>query len=165
MVLPRSVCVFFNFDSCFTGAAACDRYLVVLHVHAACGRYDVNNIDVRKIVDDYDSRSVPLDVFVLDMNWHKKDDWSGYSWDTNLFPIRVPPCPDERCCANPIPCAHPMRRLSVCPRRGNVRGSIGHAGLSTCTRALCGGELARCVRHWLLGGHVPSCMQQTGVSE
>jgi len=48
--------------------------------------YDINNIDVQKIVDDYEIRSIPLDIMILDMNWHKKDDWSGFSWDRNLFP-------------------------------------------------------------------------------
>jgi hypothetical protein len=31
--------------------------------------FDLNNYDVLKIVDDYDSRSIPLDVFVIDMDW------------------------------------------------------------------------------------------------
>lgn len=48
--------------------------------------YDLNAADVRKTVNDFASRSMPLDVFILDMNWHKKNDWSGYSWDRNLFP-------------------------------------------------------------------------------
>jgi hypothetical protein len=26
-------------------------------------------------VDDHRSRGIPLDVFVLDMNWHTKDNW------------------------------------------------------------------------------------------
>ena len=29
---------------------------------------------------------MPLDVLVLDMNWHKKNSWGGYSWDPNLLP-------------------------------------------------------------------------------
>jgi len=48
--------------------------------------YDLNNIDIQKIVDDYETRSIPLDIMILDMNWHKKNDWSGFSWDRNLFP-------------------------------------------------------------------------------
>jgi len=48
--------------------------------------YDLNARDVRKTVHDFESRDVPLDIFILDMNWHKKNDWSGYSWDQNLFP-------------------------------------------------------------------------------
>eukprot|EP00042_Codosiga_hollandica_P032126 m.200668 g.200668 ORF g.200668 m.200668 type:complete len:1028 (+) comp53818_c0_seq1:262-3345(+) len=48
--------------------------------------FNLNNYDVLKIVDDYKSRSIPLDVFVLDMDWHTKNDWTGYSWDLRLFP-------------------------------------------------------------------------------
>jgi alpha-glucosidase (family GH31 glycosyl hydrolase) len=38
-------------------------------------------------VDDYKSRSIPLDVFVLDMDWHRKNDWTGYTFDEHLFPF------------------------------------------------------------------------------
>jgi alpha-glucosidase (family GH31 glycosyl hydrolase) len=38
--------------------------------------YDLNNYDTRKVVADYESRDFPLDVFVIDMDWHTKDDWS-----------------------------------------------------------------------------------------
>ncbi len=47
---------------------------------------NLNNYDVLKIVNDYSSRSIPLDVFILDMDWHTKNDWTGYSWDLRLFP-------------------------------------------------------------------------------
>ena len=49
--------------------------------------YDLNNYDVRKVVDDYESRQIPLDVFVIDMDWHKKDDWSGFTFDPHIFPF------------------------------------------------------------------------------
>lgn len=32
--------------------------------------YDLSNYDTTKIVDDYESRQIPLDVFVIDMDWH-----------------------------------------------------------------------------------------------
>ena len=33
--------------------------------------YDLNNLDVVKVADDYASRSIPLDVFVIDMvRWY-----------------------------------------------------------------------------------------------
>eukprot|EP01062_Namystynia_karyoxenos_P027328 TRINITY_DN20_c0_g1_i1.p1 TRINITY_DN20_c0_g1~~TRINITY_DN20_c0_g1_i1.p1 ORF type:complete len:948 (+),score=348.52 TRINITY_DN20_c0_g1_i1:72-2846(+) len=48
--------------------------------------YDYANVDVRKIVEDYETRSIPLDIVILDMNWHTKNDWTGYSWDRNLYP-------------------------------------------------------------------------------
>ena len=38
------------------------------------------------MIDDYESRSIPLDVFVLDMDWHTKDDWSGFTFDEHIFP-------------------------------------------------------------------------------
>ena len=42
--------------------------------------------DMRKIVEDYASRSIPLDLFILDMDWHTKNDWTGYTFDARLFP-------------------------------------------------------------------------------
>jgi alpha-glucosidase (family GH31 glycosyl hydrolase) len=48
--------------------------------------YDLNNFDTQKVVDDYESRSIPLDVFVIDMDWHTKDNWSGFTFDPHLFP-------------------------------------------------------------------------------
>ena len=38
-------------------------------------------------MDDYESRSIPLDVFVIDMDWHTKDNWSGFTFDPHLFPF------------------------------------------------------------------------------
>lgn len=32
------------------------------------------------------SRGLPLDVFILDMDWHTKNDWTGYTFDAHLFP-------------------------------------------------------------------------------
>ena len=49
--------------------------------------YDLNNYDTRKVVADYESRDIPLDVFVIDMDWHTKDDWSGFTFDPHLFPF------------------------------------------------------------------------------
>jgi hypothetical protein len=48
--------------------------------------YDVGNFDIKKVVADYESRDIPLDVFVIDMDWHKKNDWSGFTFDDHLFP-------------------------------------------------------------------------------
>jgi alpha-glucosidase (family GH31 glycosyl hydrolase) len=48
--------------------------------------FDFNDMDARDIVSQYRSRSYPLDVFVLDMDWHRKNSWTGYSFDNNLFP-------------------------------------------------------------------------------
>ena len=49
--------------------------------------YNWNNHGVRNIVKDYSSQNIPLDVFILDMDWHTKYGWGGYTFDTNLFPI------------------------------------------------------------------------------
>ena len=35
--------------------------------------FNFNNYDVLKVVNDYSTRSIPLDVFVLDMDWHMKN--------------------------------------------------------------------------------------------
>ncbi len=37
------------------------------------------------IVDQFDSMGVPLDVLVVDMDWHLPG-WTGYSWDHRYFP-------------------------------------------------------------------------------
>ena len=44
-----------------------------------------DNYDTKKVVDDYESRDIPLDVFVIDMDWHTKDNWSGFTFDPHLF--------------------------------------------------------------------------------
>lgn len=38
-----------------------------------------NQANVDEIVMEYAERSLPLDIFVLDMNWHKKNSWTGYT--------------------------------------------------------------------------------------
>ena len=48
--------------------------------------WDFNEYDARAVVEAYRSRSIPLDVFVLDMDWHRKNSWTGYSFDNSLFP-------------------------------------------------------------------------------
>jgi alpha-glucosidase (family GH31 glycosyl hydrolase) len=51
--------------------------------------YDYSNADVMDVVDAYEQRSLPLDVFVFDMNWHTKETWTGYSIDSTLLPDPV----------------------------------------------------------------------------
>jgi alpha-glucosidase (family GH31 glycosyl hydrolase) len=48
--------------------------------------YNINSFDFKKLVYDHVSRSIPLDVFIWDMNWHTKNGWTGYSWDKNILP-------------------------------------------------------------------------------
>jgi hypothetical protein len=48
--------------------------------------YDLSNADVMAAVRTHDDLAIPLDVFVLDMNWHQKNDWTGFTFDQHLFP-------------------------------------------------------------------------------
>ena len=47
--------------------------------------YDYNPKSIQKLIETYETHTLPLDVFVLDMNWHTKNDWTGYSFDSHLF--------------------------------------------------------------------------------
>lgn len=47
--------------------------------------YDYTAASAAQIVRRYEELSLPLDVFVFDMNWHTKNDWTGYSWDKRLY--------------------------------------------------------------------------------
>ena len=35
----------------------------------------LNTQDLEDIVEEYKAHALPLDVFVLDMDWHTKDEW------------------------------------------------------------------------------------------
>ena len=41
--------------------------------------------DFKQIIRDVEKYSVPMDVLIMDMDWHK-DGWTGWSWNTNLIP-------------------------------------------------------------------------------
>lgn len=41
--------------------------------------------DVRRLIAEFGEHDFPLDVFVIDMDWHLKG-WTGYSWNRELFP-------------------------------------------------------------------------------
>lgn len=41
--------------------------------------------ELRTLVSDFDSHDVPLDVLVIDMDWHLKG-WTGYTWNPEYFP-------------------------------------------------------------------------------
>ena len=49
--------------------------------------YNLDSFDVRGLVETYIKNSLPLDVFILDMDWHTKQGWGGYSFDERLFQI------------------------------------------------------------------------------
>lgn len=50
--------------------------------------------DMRDIVNDIRSRDIPMDVLVIDMDWHRNGktgdtngtEWTGWSWNKELFP-------------------------------------------------------------------------------
>lgn len=58
--------------------------------------YSFTGAELLGIIDDYDSRQLPLDTVIIDMDWHKtfpagqdklaNDYWTGYSFDPELFP-------------------------------------------------------------------------------
>jgi alpha-glucosidase len=41
--------------------------------------------ELEALVDEFRRNQVPLDVLVIDMDWHKPG-WTGYSWDRDYFP-------------------------------------------------------------------------------
>ncbi|RHY34942.1 hypothetical protein DYB32_000565 [Aphanomyces invadans] len=58
-----------------------------------------NDVDIDEIASEYHTRSIPLDVIVLDMDWHltfyknnsadqsgQPKGWTGYTWNNELFP-------------------------------------------------------------------------------
>lgn len=73
--------------------------------------YPLTAGDTQRIVDAYDSYMLPLDVFIIDMDWHKSNPpgqdpapyWTGYTWDPVLFP-------------------YPSRAMDVLHRRGLLVG-------------------------------------------
>ncbi len=42
--------------------------------------------DLRQLVDEFAAHRLPLDVLVVDMDWHTPGHWTGYSWNHELFP-------------------------------------------------------------------------------
>ena len=41
--------------------------------------------EIESLVGQFDARSVPIDVMVIDMDWHLEG-WTGYTWDRRYFP-------------------------------------------------------------------------------
>jgi alpha-glucosidase (family GH31 glycosyl hydrolase) len=48
--------------------------------------YDFTQQTALDAIEDFRDRSLPVDILVLDMNWHTKNDWTGYSFDPRLYP-------------------------------------------------------------------------------
>ena len=42
--------------------------------------------DLLAIADEFRRRGFPLDILVVDMDWHTPDGWTGYTWNRALFP-------------------------------------------------------------------------------
>ncbi|HEY9076749.1 MAG TPA: TIM-barrel domain-containing protein [Anaerolineaceae bacterium] len=42
--------------------------------------------DLRDLVAEFEANQFPLDVFVIDMDWHTPVTWTGYTWNRDLFP-------------------------------------------------------------------------------
>lgn len=41
--------------------------------------------EIEEMVDQFNERQVPIDVMVVDMDWHLEG-WTGYTWDRRYFP-------------------------------------------------------------------------------
>ncbi len=50
--------------------------------------WNYSDNDLRNLVANFEKYSIPLDVLVIDMDWHETDrhQWTGWTWDKNLFP-------------------------------------------------------------------------------
>jgi len=42
--------------------------------------------DLKDLVCDFEQHDLPLDVLVIDIDWHTPDSWTGYTWNRELFP-------------------------------------------------------------------------------
>eukprot|EP01084_Bolivina_argentea_P279646 478098_1 len=49
--------------------------------------YDYSDLSAKQVVENYESREIPLDIFVWDMNWHLYGPWGCYTWNPALYPF------------------------------------------------------------------------------
>jgi alpha-glucosidase len=42
--------------------------------------------DLERLVEEFAEQRMPLDVLVVDMDWHLPGHWTGYTWNRELFP-------------------------------------------------------------------------------
>ncbi len=47
---------------------------------------DIGEAEQETLASLYEEHDLPLDVLVLDMQWHKPTHWSGFDWHPELFP-------------------------------------------------------------------------------
>lgn len=48
--------------------------------------YAYTEQELRDLIADFAAHDFPLDVLVIDMDWHTRRGWTGYTWNTDLFP-------------------------------------------------------------------------------
>lgn len=47
---------------------------------------DYSDLSIKQVVNAYENHLIPLDVIVLDMNWHLYGPWGAYTYHPQLFP-------------------------------------------------------------------------------
>lgn len=48
--------------------------------------YAYSDQDLKDLVNAFQQHDLPLDVLVIDMDWHTSHAWTGYTWNRELFP-------------------------------------------------------------------------------
>ena len=48
--------------------------------------FDYDSVDLKSLVSGFSVRGLPLDMLIVDMNWHIKPWWGGYSFDERIIP-------------------------------------------------------------------------------
>ena len=48
--------------------------------------WEYSDRDLKDLVQDFEAHDLPLDVLVVDMDWHTPHSWTGYTWNRELFP-------------------------------------------------------------------------------
>ncbi|ETO25623.1 hypothetical protein RFI_11517 [Reticulomyxa filosa] len=50
-----------------------------------CRWYDYGDWNLREAIRNYEDRNLPLDVAIIDMDWHVYGPWGAYTWNYHLF--------------------------------------------------------------------------------
>ena len=48
--------------------------------------YDFDSKNIKELIEEFERTDTPIDTLILDMNWHKKPWWGGYSFDERIIP-------------------------------------------------------------------------------
>jgi hypothetical protein len=48
--------------------------------------WEYSDQDLKELVGEFEEHDLPLDVLVVDMDWHTPHGWTGYTWNRDLFP-------------------------------------------------------------------------------